>query len=127
MIKVMSFIVAITLLFQSFNFGFNDFQKIPALVNHLSFHLNDGDSLSSFISKHYGSITQSHEKEHSEHKELPFKHQHLDSHYQLAFVLCVHKYPFEHIECKYNTKNFNYKEPLTTLVIRNFFQPPKLS
>lgn len=127
MIKVAAFILALTVLIQSFNFDASDLQKIPTLVNHFSSHFDNGDSLSEFVSMHYGSSTQNHEEEHQEHGELPFKHQHIDSHFQLAFVITVNQYPLDCIETSHDTQNFNYKEPLTSLVVHNFFQPPKIA
>lgn len=125
--KVVAFILSLTVLFQSFNFDINDLQKIPTLVNHLSCHFEEGDSISEFVSMHYGSTTKSHEEEHKEHGELPFKHEHVDSHFQLAFVIQVNQFPIEIIENSHDTKNFNYREPLTSLVVQNFFQPPKIA
>ena len=40
-------------------------------------HLKSGDSFKEFIAMHYGIESNIHEQEHKEHKELPFKHQHL--------------------------------------------------
>jgi len=125
--KGMAFILSFTLLFQSFNFDYSDIQKLPTLVNHISCHFEDGDSISDFISMHYGITTQSHEKDHKEHGELPFKHQHLDTHFQLVFLLSGNQYPLDYIENNQDAKYFNYKEPLTSLVVLNFFQPPKLT
>lgn len=125
--KVVAFLLAVTVLFQSSNFDINDLQKIPILVNHLSCHFEEGDSLSEFVSMHYGSTTNSHEKDHKEHKELPFKHEHVDSHFQLAFVIHVNQFPLEVVENTHDIKNFIYKEPLTSLVVQNFFQPPKIA
>lgn len=125
--KGIAFILSFTLLFQSFNFDYSDIEKLPILVQHLSSHIDEGDTFNAFISMHYGVATQSHERDHKEHGELPFKHEHLDTHFQLVFLLSGHQYPLDGIDNNHNTNNFNYKEPLTSLVVLNFFQPPKLA
>lgn len=124
--KIAAFILSFVILFQSLSFEIADFSKLPTLVNHISEHFKSGDNLFDFVEMHYGVKLENHQNEHNEHKELPFKHQHLDSHFQFAFVICFHQYPFESIEDIPESNNFNYNEPLTTLVVNNFFQPPKV-
>lgn len=125
MTKIIAIILSFTILFQSFNFDFEDFNKIPDLVEHISSHLNNGDTFAEFIAMHYGIEVNSHEQDHKEHKELPFKQQYLDSHFQVVFILCAHNYPIKFSEIKLKTTNFTYKEPTTNLFINNFFQPPQ--
>ncbi|SNR31903.1 hypothetical protein SAMN06265371_101200 [Lutibacter agarilyticus] len=125
--KIAAFILSFIILFQSLSFDIQDVVKIPTLINHISCHLNGGDNLADFIEKHYGNQSETHKSEHHEHKELPFKHQHLDSHFQVAFVVYFQQYPFQMIEFIPENNNFNYAEPLTSLVVNNFFQPPKLA
>ena len=125
MTRILAIILSFTILFQSFILEIEDFNKFPTLIEHISSHLKNGDSLAEFIEMHYGSESNSHDKEHNEHKELPFKHQHLESHFQMVFILCVHNYPLSFNDIKIETNNFNYKEPITNLFINNFFQPPQ--
>ena len=125
MTKISAIILSFTILFQSFSLEIEDFNKFPTLIDHISCHLKSGDSLAEFIVMHYGSELNNHEKEHKEHKELPFKHQHLESHFQMALIVCVNNYSVNFNEVKLETNNFNYKEPTTNLFINNFFEPPQ--
>lgn len=125
--KIAAIILSFIILFQSLSFEIQDVIKIPTLVNHISCHLNDGDNLADFFEMHYGNQSDVHKSDHNEHKELPFKHQHLDSHFQLAFVVCFQQYPFQIIEPIPENNNFNYNESLTTLVVHSVFQPPKIA
>ena len=125
MLKISAVILSFTILFQSFSLEIEDFNNLPVLVDHIASHLNEGDSLAEFIALHYGSELNKHEQEHKEHKELPFKHHHLESHFQMVFILCVHNYPLPFSEIKIDTNNFEYKEPITKSFINNFFQPPQ--
>ncbi|GGK49763.1 MULTISPECIES: hypothetical protein [Flavobacteriaceae] len=125
MTKISAIILSLTILFQSFNFDLEDLNNIPALADHISCHLDSGDSFVDFFEMHYGSESNNHEQEHKEHKELPFKHQHLESHFQMVYILCVQNYPFNFNEVKLETNNFTYKEPTTNLFINNLFQPPQ--
>jgi hypothetical protein len=125
MSKISAIIVSFTILFQSFSFDLDDINKIPALVDHISCHLKSGDSFAEFIAMHYGSEMNNHENNHKEHKELPFRHQSLESHFQMVLILCFHNYSVNFNEIKLETNNFNYKEPTTNLFINNFFEPPQ--
>ena len=125
--KIAAFILSFIILFQSLSIDMQDVAKIPTLVNHISCHLKSGDNLVDFVEMHYGNLSNVHKNEHNEHKELPFKHQHLDSHFQIAFVIYFQQYPIQTIESIPDNKNFNYIEPLTSLVVNNFFQPPKIA
>lgn len=125
MSKILAIIVSITILFQSFGLEIEDLNKFPELVDHISCHLNSGDSFAEFIAMHYGSEVNNHELEHNEHKELPFKHQHVESHLQMAFIIYVYNDSINFNEIKLDTNNFTYKEPTTNLFINNFFQPPQ--
>jgi hypothetical protein len=125
MTRFLAIILSFTILFQSFNFDLKDFNKIPTLVDHISCHLKEGDSILEFLSMHYGNESNIHEEEHKEHKELPFKQQHLESNFQIVFILNVQNYPLNFNEIKLETNNFTYKEPTTDLFINNFFQPPQ--
>lgn len=125
MTKISAIILSFTILFQSFSLEIEDFNKFPTLIDHISCHLKSGDSFAEFIVMHYGSELNNHEKEHKEHKELPFKHQHLESHFQMALIVCVNNYSVNFNEVKLETNNFNYKEPTTNSFINNFFEPPQ--
>ena len=100
--KIAAFILSFIILFQSLSVDLQDFNKIPALLNHISCHLKSGDNLADFIEMHYGN-------------------------FQVAFVVYFQQYPFKTIESIPEKNNFNYTEPLSSLVVNNFFQPPKIA
>jgi len=97
-----------------------DFNKISKLINHISSHIEEGDSILDFLEFNYGVNTAKHNREHSEHRELHFKHKHLESHFQIVFIFYVQNYPINFNEIKLETNNFTYKEPTTDLFTNNF-------
>ncbi len=125
MAKLGGGILSFTMLFQSFNFEVDDMYGIPTFINHVSEHIESGDDFADFIDLHYGNKTTSHQDKHTDHKDLPFKHQHSDSHVQLLFVLSNLKLDISIPEIGFTTKNFSYKEPTSNQYINNFFQPPQ--
>lgn len=125
MAKLGVFILSFTMLFQSFNFEVGDMYGIPTFINHVSEHVKSGDNFADFIDLHYGNKTTSHQDKHKEHKDLPFKHQHTDTHVQLLFVLNNLKFDVSVAEIGYITENFSYNEPTSNQYINNFFQPPQ--
>lgn len=127
MLKISAFILSLTILFQSFNFDIIDIQKIPTFVYHLKCHLNEGDSVANFISKHYGATSKSHEKEHQEHKKLPFKHQHINDYNQILFVLNNQNNFLKKIHFTIENTLFKSKSLTLQLFDTNFFQPPRVA
>ena len=123
--KIGALIISFTILFQSFNFEFEDVNKFPVFFNHISSHIESGDSFSDFIDLHYGNKLKDHKDKHKEHKQLPFKHQHLDSCSQLVFVLNDLKFDINFSETGFVYKYFLYKESSTNKCIYSFFQPPQ--
>lgn len=69
-------ISAVFILFlQTVNVSVVDIFRIPELVEHYSEHQSEyGDSLLSFISKHYGLEKNAHQSEDPAHEDLPFHH-----------------------------------------------------
>lgn len=118
-------ILSFTILFQSFNFEVNDIFKFSTLIDHILNHIEEGDNIDDFLDLHYGDKTISHQNEHKEHKELPFKQHHIDFNIQYISM------PFEEnnlisiIELNTIKNNFSYKDPFTNSYINIFFQPPR--
>ncbi|NLP58107.1 hypothetical protein [Lutibacter sp. B1] len=124
--KVLATFLSFIVLIQSFNFDVCDIDKIPTLIGHFTCHIQAGDSISDFFEMHYGSLKKQHEDKHKEHEKLPFKHQQLDTHFQLVFIICGNNnYPNKYTEFINAKNNFAYKEPSTHLFTNSFFQPPK--
>ena len=129
MSKLLAIFYATLILFQSLNTSFEDVSKLSALFEHASFHQETyGDSFFDFLSEHYGEASVQHEYQHSDHDDLPFKHNHQSCvHANLTFTLQATNFtldypPFIEIPC-----NFHYKESTSLFEKPSIFQPPKLS
>jgi hypothetical protein len=123
--KIGALLLSFTILFQSFNFDFNDIYKLPTFVNHIKCHIENGDNFSDFMDLHYGAKSTTHQNKHKEHQNLPFKHQHIDAHSLLVYVLNQVNYKLNLREVNLVSKNFNYSEPFSIQFIYSFFQPPQ--
>ena len=123
--KIAAILLSFTILIQSFNFELLDINKLPTLINHFVCHYEKGDSISDFLTMHYGDKANSHEKDHNEHKRLPFKHQHLDSHFQLTLILYSNDIYVKNNELVSKKDIFSYKETSTNFILSNIFQPPQ--
>ena len=123
--KIGAFILSFTILFQSFNFEIDDVYKLPTLINHITCHIENGDSFGNFIDLHYGNDKKSHQEKHKEHKDLPFKHQHSDSHVQLIYVMSSSNFDFNFSETRFENGKFTYKNLFSNQYINNFLQPPQ--
>lgn len=80
MSKLVSIIIAVLILVQSFNIPVNDMVELDDLIAHARFHSQEyGDNFVVFLSKHYGELknehNQQHQEEQQEHEKLPFQHQ----------------------------------------------------
>lgn len=129
--KSISFILAFVVLFQSFNFEITDINKLSNFINDINCHVQDGESFADFIADHYKNDSESHEHkgvqhEHDDHGELPFKHQHMDSHVQLVFVFFSNEFNSNYEELNDSVDNFNYTEPTSDLFLNSLFQPPRV-
>ncbi len=69
-------LLAILVLLQTAFWDVQDIARIDTLLEHARYHAEHyGDGFFVFLSKHYGDQQQDHEKEHSDHEELPLHHQ----------------------------------------------------
>lgn len=123
--KITVVILSFTILFQSFSIEIADFSKISTLVEHFICHFENGDTLTDFMSMHYGSEVDMHENEHKEHKELPFKHKHLDSHFQNVYALFSQEIFNSFNEVSFKEHKFAYNEPTSNSFINSLLQPPQ--
>jgi len=123
--KLTAFILSFTILAQSASFDIIDITKFSTFFTHINNHIEEGDNFSDFMDLHYGSKIDLHQNKHKEHKELPFKHQHIDSNFQFVFVLDTYNLNISSPEDRFKLNNFNYEEPTSNLYINNFFQPPQ--
>lgn len=124
--RFLAIVLSASILIQSFSFDLGDLVKIPVLLDHISCHFEQGENFSDFITQHYGSLTDEHNDNHKQHKDLPFKHQHLETHFQLVYFISLDNFDVELNETRIKNNNFNYKEPSSELFSDIFFQPPKV-
>ena len=118
MAKLISILFSILILFQSFNLQLEDYSKISALFEHAQFHDdNYGDSIIDFVVQHYNTSYFDSDKQHKEHKNLPFKNERSSKNQVTSFTLNLDSYTFNNI-------TFSYDD--TTEVLRNIsFEAPQ--
>ena len=129
--KVPSLILSLIILFQSLNFEITDINKVSNFINDINCHIEEGESFAEFIADHYKNNSEPHEHngnfhQHEDHGELPFKHQHVDSHIQLVFVFFPNDFETNFEEIIALKNNFDYREPSTDLFSDSPFQPPRI-
>ncbi|MBA6151653.1 hypothetical protein [Gelidibacter maritimus] len=129
MSKLVAIFYTVLILFQSLNISFEDVSKFSALMEHASYHQETyGDSFFDFLSEHYGEASVAHENEHSEHENLPFKHNdqnccHINTSFTLQNTEFIDSYE-AFIEIPLN---FHYKESFSLFEKPSVFQPPKFA
>lgn len=123
--KITVIIISFSILLQSFNFEVTDMNKISILVDHIATHYESGDNFADFISMHYGSELKTHKNKHKEHRELPFKHNHLETHFQYVYALFSNDIFTSFNEITFKENKFAYNEPSSNSYVNSFFQPPQ--
>ena len=118
------------ILLQSFNLNIEDISKLNALIDHAQYHKEMyGDNFFEFLSEHYGEQMASHQNQHKDHENLPFKdHKHMLCHNNTAFILTPHLIPpLNQQSFKETPLDFFYKEFISLYEKPSVFQPPKLA
>ncbi|MBU3822166.1 hypothetical protein KO566_08855 [Flavobacteriaceae bacterium XHP0103] len=119
------------ILIQSFNINTESILKLSAFMEHASYHKDlYGDNFVTFLSEHYGNLMASHQNEHKEHEDLPFKdhHNHMLCHASTPFILNQSTfYLTVQNFFKEQSKNFFYKEFFSSFEKPSVFQPPKVA
>lgn len=130
MSKLISISFSFVILLQGFGISLNDISQIDEFIEHAQFHSEQyGDNVFVFISKHYGELKADHTKEHQEekedHEQLPFQH-HTQISSTSVFFLNTHKEEIKIPEfSKFNTFNFFYQAPISSLHKLGLLQPPR--
>nr|WP_321227310.1 hypothetical protein [uncultured Psychroserpens sp.] len=127
--KLFAISFSFLVLFQSLNIGVEDISKISVLLDHAEYHQeNYGDSFVQFLAEHYGDLKDSHDNDHEEHEDLPFKHHHQTCvHTSVAFTFDIIEFDLSYnpfIEIPFN---FFYTESVSLFEKSSVFQPPKLA
>lgn len=129
MSKPIAILYASLILFQSLNLSFEDVSKFRVLLDHASYHQETyGDSFSDFLSEHYGEASLGYGIDHSEHEDLPFKH---DSktccHVNTSFILQTFDFLSSYTSFVEIPFNFFYKESTSSFLKLPLFQPPRFA
>lgn len=122
--------LAITILFQGMFNGATVLFQINELVEDYQIHKDKyGDNLTTFLSKHFGDLKDSHKEQHQEeHNE----HQHPQSDFNFSFQtdFVTHNSTINLTNCivkeKRNTPFF-YKNLFSNFEKSSVFQPPQLA
>ena len=126
MSKLIAILYASLILFQSLNISFEDVSKFSVLLDHASYHKEVyGDSFFDFLSEHYG---EGYDIDHSEHEDLPFKHEHKTCcHVNTSFTLQNFEFVRSYTSFIEIPLNFFYKESTSSFVKPSVFQPPRFA
>lgn len=129
MSKLVVIIYSLLILAQSFHINIEDISKFNAFLKHCKYHKDVyGDTFLDFLSEHYGNQMMSHESKHSDHKDLPFKDDHILCHTNPPFIfssqLISIANPPEFIE---NSDVFSYKDSFSSFEKPYVFQPPRVA
>ena len=129
MSKLIAILYASLILFQSLNISLEDVSKFNTLLDHASYHQETyGDSFFDFLSEHYGGASVQHQDEHSEHKNLPFKHDHKSCcHVNISFPLQNFDFVASYASFVEIPFNFFYEESTSLFEKPSVFQPPKFA
>ena len=132
MSNLFSIALSTIILLQSIGVTIHDIAQIDDFIEHANYHNEQyGDNVLVFISKHYGDLKATHEREHheekQEHEQLPFHHQsHVCS--ISAFILSNSIEEIAVIQFSdYKSHNFIYQEPSSSLIKETPFQPPRFA
>ena len=129
MSKLIAILYASLILFQSLNISFEDVSKFSVLLDHASYHKEVyGDSFFDFLSEHYGEASVGYDIDHSEHEDLPFKHEHKTCcHVNTSFTLQNYEFVGSYTSIIEIPLNFFYKESTSSFVKPSVFQPPRFA
>ena len=131
MSKLVTSIVSVMLLIQSFNISFGDFLHLEDLVKHYEYHQETfGDDVFSFLNKHYGELKTQHNLEHQEeredHEKLPFEHHNSCVHTVVAYLTDMDLLAEpKSVPSDQMTSNFVYRDFYSFSLKNSIFQPPK--
>lgn len=127
MSKILAITYSLLILVQSFNINLEDISKFSVLLEHAEFHkANYGDTFFEFLAEHYGDARNSHDNDHEEHEDLPFKdNHHMCTHINTSFIGIANNFEINYQEFIEIPFNFHYNETITDSEKTSIFQPPR--
>ena len=128
--KLLSILLSSLIFIQSFNISLYDLSNFGIMIEHMDFHKeNYGDTISDFVSVHYGNTKILHSDDHEhhdDHDKLPFRSDPQTSqNVSSVFIVNNTNFNFKHdffIEIPFN---FFYKESQSQFEKASIFQPPQ--
>lgn len=129
--KIISMVMSVFILAQSFNIHLVDLLQVDDLLEHMELHKETyGDNLISFVSKHYGWEMDNHQREtenDKEHGKLPFHRSMTCDSFQV-FIVNTDALALDHTPRPTQRKsNFYYNNFYSFLENKDIFQPPRLA
>ncbi len=129
--KLFSILLASFILVQSFNIHLGDILKFDLLLDHAKMHKTKyGDNFFVFMSKHYGELKESHEKQHEKeeknHSHLPINHD-CSSQIQSSYILNLVALNITIPQAEESSLNFYYQDNFSTFEKQKIFQPPQFT
>jgi len=122
--------LAALILFQGIFVNTDIIFETSELIEDYQLHkVKYGDNLSTFISKHFGDLKESHKKQHQkEHEQHQHPVQNNTGTYQIDFTFSASFVVMKNeIEITLSTSNFHYADLFSTFEKEKIFQPPRLA
>lgn len=128
---IFTVILSSIILFKSVGFTVGDIFQLDDFIEHAQYHNTQyGDTFFEFVSKHYGELKSTHEKEHQEERE---DHEKLPCQQTVQVASTI--FFIQSSEIKLNTieyielrdVQFHYTSSTSSLHSQKFLQPPRLS
>lgn len=124
---IISILLSSLLLLQNVNIGASEVLRVGNLLEHAQLHSEKyGDSVLSFLTKHYGASKKVHLTSHEGHENLPFNHNSLTKSTLSVFIFN----PLQALELPLLSPttpslNFFYGNSYSSYVNLDYFQPPR--
>jgi len=122
--------LATLILFQGIFFNSNILFEINELMEDFQLHkVKYDDDLTTFFSKHFGDLKESHKQQHQEeHKQHNHPANDLNSNIQVDFALHYCYFTLKNtVEIDEKSPRFSYSDLFSTFEKPKIFQPPRLA
>ena len=127
--KNSSIALALFILFQGlFAYVNISFEISEVLADYQIHKMEQGDSLLTFFSKHYGKLKEAHKTAHQEEHKKHKHHNEMELHFHIDFVCDNQPITLaKTVEILTQKLNFYYKDLFSTFEKQKIFQPPRLA
>ena len=127
--KNSSIVLALFILFQGlFAYVNISFEMSEVLADYQIHKAEHGDSLLTFLSKHYGKLKEVHKKEHQEEHKKHKHHNEMEISFHVDFICDTQTINLPNtVEILTQQLNFHYKDLFSNFEKQKIFQPPRLA